>query len=79
MQDEDNESFLNIFSLCNAFDDATFKYNLLEMLRKHKSDEKIKTKIMWMINYFNSWFAKYEYRLLNQQKITDEEIEKELG
>ena len=29
---------------------------------------------MWMIKYFNSWFIKYEYRLLNQQKITDEEI-----
>ena len=76
MQDKDNELFLNIFHLCDAFDDVTFKYNLLEMLRKHKSDEKIKTKIMWMINYFNSWFTKYEYRLLNQQKITDEEIAK---
>ena len=31
-------------------------------------------KIMWMIKYFNSWFTKYECRLLNQQKITDEEI-----
>ena len=49
------------------------------MLRKHKSDEKIKTKIMWMINYFNSWFTKYEYRLLNQQKITDEDISKTIA
>lgn len=31
---------------------------------------------MWMINYFNTWFTKYEYRLLNQQKITDEDIAK---
>lgn len=76
MQDKDNELFLNIFHLCDTFDDVAFKYNLLEMLRKHKSDEKIKNKIMWMINYFNSWFTKYEYRLLNQQKITDEEIAK---
>lgn len=74
MQDEDNEAFLNIFSLCNVFDDVTFKFNLLKMLKKHKNDEKIKTKIMWMIKYFNSWFTKYECRLLNQQKITDEEI-----
>lgn len=74
MQDEDNEAFLNIFSLCNVFDDVTFKFNLLKMLKKHKKDEKIKIKIMWMIKYFNSWFTKYEYRLLNQQKITDEEI-----
>ena len=37
--------------------------------------ERIKAKIMWMIKYFNSWFTKYERRLLNQQKITKEEIE----
>ena len=55
-----------------------FKIRLLEMLRKQKKDEKIKTKIMWMINYFNTWFTKYEYRLLNQQKITDEDITKAL-
>lgn len=74
MQDNDDELFLNIFHLCNAFDDVAFKINLLEMLKKHKSNERIKTKIMWMIKYFNSWFTKYEYRLLNRQKITDEEI-----
>lgn len=76
MQDEDNEFFLNIFHLCDTFDDVNFKISLLEMLKNHKNDEKIKTKIMWMINYFNSWFTKYEYRLLNQQKITDEDIAK---
>jgi len=74
IQDQDNELFLNIFHLCNTFDDVTFKFNLLEMLKTHKDNEKIKTKIMWMINYFNSWFTKYECRLLNQQKITNEEI-----
>lgn len=78
MQDKDNELFLNIFHLCDAFDDVTFKMNLLEMLKKHKDNEKIKTKIMWMINYFNSWFTKYEQRLLNQQKITDKEISEAL-
>lgn len=78
MQGEDNEAFLNIFSLCNVFDDVTFKFNLLKMLKIHKKDEKIKTKIMWMIKYFNSWFTKYERRLLNQQKITDEDITKAL-
>lgn len=76
MQDKDNELFLNIFHLCDTFDDVAFKINLLEMLKKHKNDERIKAKIMWVINYFNSWFTKYEYRLLNQQKITDEEIKK---
>ncbi len=74
MQDEDNEFFLNIFHLCDTFDDVAFKIRLLDMIRKQKNDEKIKSKIMWMINYFNSWFTKYEYRLLNQQKITDEEV-----
>lgn len=78
MQDNDDEIFLNIFSLCNAFDDVSFKFNLLKMLKIHKKDEKIKTKIMWMIKYFNSWFTKYERRLLNQQKISDEEIKKAL-
>ena len=78
MQDQDNELFLNVLSLCDTFDDATFKINLLEMLKKHKDNEKIKTKIMWMINYFNSWFTKYEYRIMNQQKITDEEIKNTL-
>ena len=75
MQDTDGEFFLNIFYLCNAFNDVTFKINLLEMLKKYKNNEKIKAKIMWMIKYFNSWFTKYDHRLLNQQKIKDEEIE----
>ena len=75
MQDEDGEFFLNIFHLCDACDNATFKINLLEMLKKYKNNEKIKAKIMWMIKYFNSWFTKYDRRLLNQQKIKDEEIE----
>ena len=74
VQDEDGKSFLNIFQLCNVFDDTVFKAKLLEMLKKHKNSEKIKTKIMWMINYFNSWFAKYKYRTLNQQEITEKEI-----
>lgn len=76
MQDNDEELFLNIFHLCNAFDDVNFKISLLEMLKNNKENDHIKEKIMWMINYFNSWFTKYEYRLLNQQKITDEDIAK---
>ena len=78
MQDADGEFFLNIFHLCNAFDDIAFKINLLEMLKKQKNNEKIKAKIIWMIKYFNSWFTKYEYRIMNQQRITDEEIENAL-
>ncbi len=74
MQDEDDEFFLNIFHLCESFDDVTFKINLLEMLKKYKNDEKVKTKIMWMINYFNSWFIRPEARRLEKPQITDEEI-----
>ena len=75
MKDSDGEVFLNVFHLCNTFDDVAFKINLLELLKKHKNNEEIKEKIMWMINYFNSWFTKYEYRIMNQQKITEEEIQ----
>ena len=75
MKDNDGEVFLNVFHLCNIFDDVAFKINLLELLKKHKNNEKIKEKIMWMINYFNSWFTKYEYRIMNQQKIAEEEIQ----
>ena len=78
MQDDDEELFLNIFQLCEPFDDIAFKSNLLEMLKKHKDNEKIKAKIMWMINYFNSWFTKYEYRQLNQQQIINTEIKEAL-
>lgn len=75
MKNSDGEAFLNIFGLCEGVDDATFKINLLELLKKYKNNEKIKEKIMWMINYFNSWFTKYEYRMMNQQKIAEEEIQ----
>ena len=79
MHDKDKKLFLNIFNLCESFDDVTFKISLLEMLKKNKENDHIKEKIMWMINYFNSWFTKYEYRLLNQQKITDKDISNALG
>lgn len=76
MKDSDGESFLNIFRLCEVADDAIFKINLLKMLKKYKNNEKIKEKIMWMINYFNSWFAQCGDPIFNKQKITDEEINK---
>ena len=41
MQDEDGELFLNVFQQCEAFDDVTFKSNLLKMLKTHKNNEKI--------------------------------------
>lgn len=76
MQDKDKKLFLNIFCLCEGVDGATFKIDLLGLLKKYKNNEKIKEKIMWMINYFNSWFAQCGDPIFNKQKITDEEINK---
>ena len=42
MKDSDEEVFLNIFRLCESVDGATFKINLLELLKKYKNNEKIK-------------------------------------
>lgn len=78
IQDRDGWSILNIFQFSEYFDYISFKIKLLEMLKDYKDNDYIKAKIMWMIKYFNSWFTKSEYRLLNQQKITNEEIEKAL-
>ena len=79
MQNNDEELFLNIFHLCNAFDDVNFKISLLEMLKNNKENDHIKEKIMWMINYFNSWFIRPEARVLEKPQITDEEITKALS
>ena len=78
MKDQDDEWFLNIFHLCGTFDEAIFKFNLLEMLKEYKNDEKIKNKIMWMIGYYNSWFGEYEYRITKRHKITEEEVKRVL-
>ena len=73
MKDSDEEVFLNIFRLCEGVDGVTFKINILGLLKKYKNNEKIKEKIMWMINYFNSWVAQCGDPIMNKQKITDEE------
>ena len=44
MKDSDGEVFLNIFHLCNTFDDVAFKINLLKLLKNLKNNEKIKEK-----------------------------------
>ena len=74
MQDKDKKVFLSIFRLCEVVDDVTFKINLLKMLKVHKGNNEANKKIMWVINYFNSWFAQCGDPLMNEQKITDEEI-----
>lgn len=74
LQDRDGLYILNIFQLSEYFDHLSFKLELLKILEQYKDKGHIKAKIMWMIKYFNFWFTKYEHRLLNQQKITEEEI-----
>lgn len=74
LQDRDGLYILNIFQLSEYFDHLSFKLELLKILEQYKDKDHIKVKIMWMIKYFNFWFTKYEHRLLNQQKITEEEI-----
>lgn len=74
MQDNDNELFLNVFQICDAFDYVTFKYNLLEMLKKYKNDESVKLKIMWTINYYNTSFQNSIFYSLERPRITKEEI-----
>lgn len=74
LQDRDGLYILNIFQLSEYFDHLSFKLELLKILEQYKDKDNIKAKIMWMIKYFNFWFTKYEHRLLNQQKITEEEI-----
>lgn len=74
LQDRDGLYILNIFQLSEYFDHLSFKLELLKILEQYKDKDHIKAKIMWMIKYFNFWFTKYEHRLLNQQKITEEEI-----
>ena len=78
LQDRDGWNILNIFQFSESFDHLSFKFELLKMLKKNKDNDHIKAKIMWMINYFNSWFIRPEARVLEKPQITDEEITKAL-
>ena len=74
MQDRDGWCILNIFQLSEYFDHISFKMELLKMLKKNKGKNHIKAKIIWMINYFNSWFIRPEARILEKPQITAAEI-----
>ena len=74
MQDMDGWCILNIFQLSEYFDHISFKIKLLEMLKNYKENDHIKAKIMWVINYFNSWFIRPEARISEKPQITDAEI-----
>lgn len=74
LQDSDGWDILNVFQLSEYFDYISFKIRLLEMLKNFKENDHIKAKIMWAINYFNSWFIRPEARILEKPQITDAEI-----
>ena len=74
LQDRDGWNILNIFQFSEYFDHLSFKFELLKMLKKNKDNNHIKEKIMWVINYFNSWFIRPEARILEKSQITDAEI-----
>ena len=74
MQDRDGCCILNIFQLSEYFDHISFKIELLKMLKKNKDNDHIKAKIMWMINYFNSWFIRPEARIMEKPQITEKEV-----
>lgn len=71
---EDDQAILNVFLFSHGYDHVSFKLNLLNMLKNNKDNVRIKEKIMWMINYYNSWFIHPEVRVLEKPQITDEEI-----
>ena len=79
---EGNDYFytLNPFSFLGLFDVNIYKPHLIKMLQNSRKDNKIKQKIMWMVNYFN------EYNRVNQMRgttsfefITEEEIKDALN
>lgn len=73
IMDEDNLVFLNQFIFSNTLEHISFKYQLLEILKKNP-DEKIRQKIMWIINYYNNYFNCYKNKLSAEIFITEQDI-----
>ena len=62
-------AFFNI----HGFEYVNVKMQLLEMLKKYKSDIRIKKKVMWAINYFNEWYKSPYYRGWERPQIAKDE------
>lgn len=73
-QDDDGLYFVNSYlsHMGGGFDD--FKKQLLLKLKKHKNNLKVKQKIMWIINYHNSFFMNGHGLTSGNHTITEEEI-----
>ncbi len=74
---ESNDYFytLNAFFFLELFDAIIYKQHLINYLKKFKKDNKIKQKIMWVINYFNK-FNEFQKKqgIISYEFITEEEI-----
>lgn len=70
-KDIDGIYFLNTLFYSDYSDYTSFKLRLMKMLAEYKDNAKIRSKIMWTINYFNMYYAKY---MPGKPQITQSEI-----
>ena len=75
---EGDQAILNVFLFSHGYDYVSFKLNLLNMLKRNKNNNRIKEKIIWTIEYFNSWFISPEARVIERPQIAEEDIAKSL-
>lgn len=73
-RDIDGLYFLNSLFNIHGIEYVNIKMQLLEMLKKYKSDIRIKKKVMWAINYFNEWYKSPYYRGWERPQIAKDEI-----
>lgn len=78
-QDKDCKIVLNHLLLSQSEEYISFKLQLLKMLKNHGQEEKIKNKIMWVIDYFNSWYGSPSSGSLENPQITEDEIQEALN
>jgi len=73
-KDIDGLYFLNNLAFDHSLGHIGIKLQLLEILKKHKDNIRIKKKIMWAISYFNEWFKSPYYRGWEKPQITNEDV-----
>lgn len=76
---EDGLPILNTFLFAVTYEGLAHKVRLLDMLKENRNDEKVKQKIMWLINYFNEYnYSEKKLGRLDYQIIEQKEIDKVL-
>ena len=71
---------LDCFLFNQVFDVDLYRIRLLDMLKKQRNNEKVKQKIMWVINYINEFNVRKKMQgSILSQFITKEEIENALN